>query len=196
MYDLLNYQINFYKIQEKRQIFQLLRTLLLNVISTSPALPVVFGKRESSLVQYKQLYIHMILDTLPPQLNCHRCESPPGESLMWFASFLFLGNLPSLLPRCVVGQWGKEVGHKRGLRKREQFLKAYRVTIWHEALLCGHTQILALSFKRYFYENLFRDFLAIYKSLDWLTSNSPPFCFSHLVSSQSCSWEYLPPKQP
>ena len=126
MYDLLNYQINFYKIQEKRQIFQLLRTLLLNVISTSPALPVVFGKRESSLVQYKQLYIHMILDTLPPQLNCHRCESPPGESLMWFASFLFLGNLPSLLPRCVVGQWGKEVGHKRGLRKREQVLKAYR----------------------------------------------------------------------
>ena len=120
---------------------------------------------------------------------------PPQESLMWLASFLFLGNLPSLLHRGVVGQWGKEVGHKRGLRKREQFLKAYRVTIWHEALLCGHTQILARSFKRYFYENLFRDFLAIYKSLDWLTSNSPPFCISHLVSSKSCSWEYLPPKQ-
>lgn len=48
----------------------------------------------------------------------------------------------------------------------------------------------------YFCENLFRDFfLAIYKSLDWLTSNSPPFCFRHLVSSKSCSWEYLPPKQ-
>ena len=128
--------------------------MLLNVISTSPALPVVFRKWKYSLVQYRQLYIHMILDTLLFQLNCHRCESPPWESLMWLASFLFLGNLFSSLPRCVVGQWGKEVVHKRGLRKREQFLKVYRVTIWYEVLLCDLTQILALSFKRYFCENL------------------------------------------
>ena len=77
--------------------------------------------------------------------------------------------------------------HKRGLRKREQFLKVYRVTIWYEVLLCDLTQILALSFKRHFCENLFRDFsLAVSKSLDWLTSVSVTLSLlSHALGSIS-----------